>query len=62
VGIMVHKKVGDSVVVGEPLCTVHYNLAERLASAAPLIEKSYTIAATPLLQKRPLVHRVIGDQ
>jgi thymidine phosphorylase len=62
VGIIVHKKVGDPVSVGEALCTVHSNSAERLASAAPLIEKSYTIAATPLLQKRQLVHRVIGDQ
>src|SRR6478736_710816 len=52
VGIMVHKKVGDAVSAGEALCTVYYNSAERLASAAPLIEKSYTIGATPLLQKR----------
>jgi pyrimidine-nucleoside phosphorylase len=62
VGIMVHKKVGDSVASGEALCTVYYNSAERFADAAPLIEKSYTIAAAPLLQKRPLVHRVIGDE
>jgi pyrimidine-nucleoside phosphorylase len=62
VGIMVHKKVGDQVSAGEALCTVYYNSAERLASAAPLIEKSYTIAADALLQKRPLVHRVIGDE
>jgi hypothetical protein len=40
----------------------HDNSAERLASAAPLIEKSYTIAAAPLLQKRPLIYRVIGDE
>jgi pyrimidine-nucleoside phosphorylase len=62
VGIIVHRKVGDSVAVGEALCTVHYNSAERLASAAPLIENSYTITAAPSLQKRQLIHRVIGDQ
>jgi pyrimidine-nucleoside phosphorylase/thymidine phosphorylase len=62
VGIMVHKKVGDCVSAGEALCTVYYNSAERLARAAPLIEKSYTIAAAALLQKRPLVHRIIGDE
>jgi pyrimidine-nucleoside phosphorylase len=62
VGIIVHKKVGDAVSVGETLCTVHYNSVERFASAAPLIEKSYTIAAAAPLQKRPLVHRVIGDE
>jgi pyrimidine-nucleoside phosphorylase len=61
VGIIVHKKLGDSVVAGEALCTVHYNSAERLASAAPLIEKSYTIGSSAPLQARPLVHRVIGD-
>ncbi|MGH9634353.1 MAG: thymidine phosphorylase, partial [Candidatus Angelobacter sp.] len=61
VGIIVHKKVGDAVSAGETLCTVHYNSVE-LASAAPLIEKSYTIAAAAPLQKRPLVHRVIGDE
>jgi pyrimidine-nucleoside phosphorylase len=61
VGIMVHKKVGDSVTAGEALCTVYYNSAERLASAAPLIEKSYTIAETAPPQARPLVRRVIGD-
>jgi pyrimidine-nucleoside phosphorylase/thymidine phosphorylase len=62
VGIIIHKKVGDAVSAGEALCTVHYNSEERLASAAPLIEKSYTITAVPLLQKRQLVHRVIGDE
>ncbi len=61
VGIMVHKKVGDKVSAGEALCTVYYNSAERLASAAPLIEQSYTIQATAPLRARPLVHRVIGD-
>jgi pyrimidine-nucleoside phosphorylase/thymidine phosphorylase len=62
VGIMVHKQIGDAVSAGEALCTVHYNSAERMAAAAPLIEKSYTIAAAAPLQARPLVHRVIGDE
>ncbi|HEV7521776.1 MAG TPA: thymidine phosphorylase [Candidatus Angelobacter sp.] len=62
VGMMVHKKLGDRVTAGEALCTVHYNSAERLASAAPLIEKSYTIEAAGLRAKRPLVHRIIGDK
>src|SRR4029077_13567222 len=55
VGIIVHKKVGDPVSAGEPLCTVYYNSAERLASAAPLIEKSYTIGDAKPLQAQPLV-------
>ena len=45
VGIMMHKKVGDKVASGEALCTVHYNSAERLERARPLILSSYTIAS-----------------
>ena len=62
VGIMVHKKVGDRVSAGEPLCTIYYNSAERLANAVPLIEQSYTIQATAPLQTRPLVHQIIDDK
>jgi pyrimidine-nucleoside phosphorylase/thymidine phosphorylase len=62
VGIIVHKKVGDQVSAGDPLCTIYYNSAERLANASPLIEQSYTIEATAPLQTRPLVHQIIGDK
>jgi pyrimidine-nucleoside phosphorylase len=62
VGIIVHKKTGDRVSAGEPLCTVHYNSAERFEQAAPLIQQSYRIEPTPLLQKRPLVRQIIGDR
>jgi pyrimidine-nucleoside phosphorylase len=62
VGIIVHKKVGDRVSAGESLCTICYNSSERLASASPLIEQSYTIEATAPLQTRPLVHQIIGDK
>jgi thymidine phosphorylase len=61
VGIIIHKKTGDRVSAGELLCTVHYNSAERLEQAAPLIQQSYRIGPAPLLQKRPLVHRIIGE-
>jgi pyrimidine-nucleoside phosphorylase len=61
VGIMVHKKIGDKVAAGEPLCTIYYNSTERLQQAEPLILESYRIEAAPLLQKRSLVHRIIGD-
>ena len=61
VGIIVRKKIGARVSAGEPLCTVYYNSAERLASASPLIEQSYTIEDAAPLQIRPLVHRIIGD-
>jgi pyrimidine-nucleoside phosphorylase/thymidine phosphorylase len=62
VGIMVHKKVGDRVSTGDALCTVHYNSAERFTNAAPLIEKSYTIAAAAPPQSQPLIRQIIGDK
>jgi pyrimidine-nucleoside phosphorylase len=60
VGMIIHKKVGDRVAAGEPLCTVYYNSAERLERARPLIEQSYAITGAPPAQARPLIHRVIG--
>jgi pyrimidine-nucleoside phosphorylase len=62
VGIVIHKKTGDKVSLGEPLCTVHYNSAERLEQAVPLIQQSYRISADPPLRARPLVHRIIGQR
>lgn len=61
VGIMVHKKIGDQVTAGEPLCTLHYNSADRLQQAQPLILESYRIESAPLLKRRSIVHRIIGD-
>ncbi len=62
VGIMVHKKVGDQVTEGETLCTVHYNSAERLQQAEPLILQSYRFGPASAVKSGPLVHRIIGDQ
>jgi len=59
VGVIVHKKVGDRVAAGEPLCTVYYNSNSQLQESRTLIEVSYTFSAAPLLKKRPLIHRVI---
>jgi len=60
VGIVLHKKVGDTVSAGEPLATIHYNEATRAARARQLLEESYQIADSPAHEKRPLIHRVIG--
>jgi len=43
------------------LCTIHYNDAERLERARPLILESYRIGLAPRLQGTPLVHQIIGD-
>jgi pyrimidine-nucleoside phosphorylase len=62
VGISVHKKLGDKVSTGEALCTVHYNSAERLEQARPLIASSYKIESAAPAQSRALVGQVIGHE
>jgi thymidine phosphorylase len=60
VGIVLHKKVGDAVAAGEPLATINYNAETRAARARQLLEQSYQISDSPLHERRPLIHRVIG--
>ena len=60
VGIVLHKKVGDAVSAGEPLATVHYNDESRAVRARQLLEQSHQITDSPVREKRPLIHRVIG--
>ena len=61
VGLVFHKKVGDAVSHGEPLCTIHYNSEARLAEARGLVEESYRIEPSAPRRPRPLVHRIIGE-
>jgi pyrimidine-nucleoside phosphorylase len=58
VGMVLHRKVGDAVRAGEPLCTVHYNSEARGTRAQELLLKSYEIGPAPAT-KKPLIHRVI---
>jgi thymidine phosphorylase len=59
VGLILHKKVGERVVRGEPLCAIHYNSETRLAAARQLIEASYQISDQPPSSVQPLVHGLI---
>ena len=59
VGLTIHKKVGDSVRMGEALCTLHYNDTTKLAEARRLVEAAYRIGPEPP-EARPLVRRVTG--
>jgi pyrimidine-nucleoside phosphorylase len=59
VGIVIHKKIGDRVEAGEPLCTIHCHSEAQAGRARKLLEESYTIAAAPPLHKPSLIHRVI---
>ena len=59
VGLVFHRKAGDAVQRGQPLCTLHYNSSARLDEARRLVETSYRIAPEPPAP-RPLVRCVIG--
>jgi pyrimidine-nucleoside phosphorylase len=59
VGIVVHKKIGDKVSAGEPLCTIYCHSDAQAARAKTLLEKSYQIAAAAPTHKTSLVHRAI---
>lgn len=45
VGMQVHKKTGDSVTRGEPLCTLFYNDEDRYQEARRLLLESYSFSA-----------------
>ena len=61
VGIVLHKKVGDSVQAGDSLATVHYNDPARAEQAQQLIALACVIAETAPATARPLIHRIIGN-
>ena len=60
VGIVLHKKVGDAVVRGQPLATIHYNAEALGTRAKQIVEESYRIADSPP-QPRALIHRAIDS-
>jgi pyrimidine-nucleoside phosphorylase len=60
VGLVFHKRIGDAVKRGEPLCTLHYNAATRLDEARRLVETAYRIEPEKPKAIPPLIHRVIG--
>jgi pyrimidine-nucleoside phosphorylase len=60
VGLEFHKRIGDAVNRGEPLCTLHYNAVTRLDEARHLVETAYRIEPEKPKTSPPLIHRVIG--
>jgi pyrimidine-nucleoside phosphorylase len=60
VGIVLHKKVGDSVNAEEPLATLHFNDHARAERSARLITSSFEITASAPAANPPLIHRVIA--
>jgi pyrimidine-nucleoside phosphorylase len=60
VGLEFHKRIGDAVTRGEPLCTLYYNAAARLDEARHLVETAYKIEPEKPKTIPPLIYRVIG--
>jgi pyrimidine-nucleoside phosphorylase len=59
VGLEFHKRIGDRIMPGEALVTIHYNSDAKLTEAKALITASFEIGeqAPP---GRPLIHKIIG--
>jgi pyrimidine-nucleoside phosphorylase len=57
VGLYLHKKTGDEVRRGEPICDVHWNDEKRFESAMPLIVNAFDIGRRSP-RRRPLIHAV----
>ncbi|HKT24886.1 MAG TPA: thymidine phosphorylase [Candidatus Sulfotelmatobacter sp.] len=59
VGIVLHKKVGDAIGPGEPICTLYYNSDARLGEAESLIHSAYRIGNEKAAAPVQLIQRVI---
>jgi pyrimidine-nucleoside phosphorylase/thymidine phosphorylase len=57
VGVVLHRKVGDSVKSGEALCTLLVNDESRLAEVQAIISGSYAIADGPAASEPLIVSR-----
>jgi len=61
VGLILHRKIAQSVIAGEPLCTVQYNSGAHLERVRRMIEQSFQVGDAPPLDLRPLVRRVVAE-
>jgi pyrimidine-nucleoside phosphorylase/thymidine phosphorylase len=58
VGVVLHKKVGDPVEAGEPLCTILVNDESQLTAAREMILSAYTIGPGPAHPQSLIVERI----
>ncbi len=58
VGVVLQKKTGDAVTLGEPLCTLFVNDESRLDLASRLILDAYAIAESPVAALPLVVERI----
>lgn len=61
VGIVLHKKVGDSVARGDILATIHANDPDRLKQANELITGAFELSDTPV-ELPKLIRWVVSDR
>jgi len=62
VGIVLHCKVGDRVSAGAVLCTIYCHSDSHAKPAEKLLQAGYRIEDAPPAERRPLIHRVIGER
>jgi pyrimidine-nucleoside phosphorylase len=58
VGVILHRKIGDAVAEGEPLCTMLVNDETSLAAARSIITQAYTIGDGPAPSEPLIVERI----
>jgi pyrimidine-nucleoside phosphorylase/thymidine phosphorylase len=61
VGVILHKKSGEPVSAGEPLCTLLVNGESRLDEASRLIREAYCIAPTPAAAQPLIIERIAAS-
>jgi pyrimidine-nucleoside phosphorylase len=59
VGLEFHKRIGDRVVEGDTLATIHYNAEGKLAQAKQIVAHGFQISQS-VSASPPLIRRIIG--
>lgn len=58
VGVVLHKKIGDFVNIGEAIATIHSNYEEKTIQAEEIIKKAYSIVDEEVFIK-PLIKGIV---
>ena len=59
VGVVLHKKIGDSVEEGQPLLTIHATDCAKVAGARQRLLTAYRWSDEPV-EPPPLIHHIVG--
>jgi pyrimidine-nucleoside phosphorylase len=58
VGVRLHKKIGDVVKTGEPLCTVFYNQKSKFHAVRPSLLKAFEVRPARV-EPPPLIKQIV---